>query len=98
MEPNLGQGAAQVIEDAEALFAALSGGGALSDALVAYAAARRPRARMFQRESSRFARLALTTHSGLRNLLVRMGPEWVRHRVMKRLLRRHSLRRPVARR
>ena len=98
MEPNLGQGAAQAIEDAEALFVALTGGGALSDALDAYAAARRPRARMFQRESSRFARLALTTHTGPRNLLMRMGPEWVRHRVMKRLLRRHSLRRPAARR
>ena len=49
MEPNLGQGAAQAIEDAEALLVALRGGGELSVALAAYAGTRRRRARMFQR-------------------------------------------------
>lgn len=90
MEPNLGQGAAQSIEDAEALLLALRADGDLSDALAAYAAARRRRAQMFQRESSRFARLALSTHAGPRNVMMRMTPEAVRRRVMERLLRRHA--------
>jgi len=90
MEPNLGQGAAQTIEDAEALLLALRAGGELSAALAAYAAARRRRAHMFQRQSSRFARLALSTHAGPRNLLMRMGPEPVRRGALQRLLRRHA--------
>ena len=61
MEPNLGQGAAQAIEDAESLLVALRGGGELADALAAYAAARQRRAGMFQLESSRFARVALSS-------------------------------------
>jgi 2-polyprenyl-6-methoxyphenol hydroxylase-like FAD-dependent oxidoreductase len=97
MEPNLGQGAAQAIEDAEALLVALRGGGELSVALASYADTRHRRARMFQRESSRFARLALTTHVGPRDLMMRVTPEGVRRRVMERLLRRHALpRRPAA--
>jgi 2-polyprenyl-6-methoxyphenol hydroxylase-like FAD-dependent oxidoreductase len=96
MEPNLGQGAAQAIEDAEALLVALRGGGELSGALAAYVAARRRRARMFQRESSRFARLALSTHSGPRDLMMRLSPGAVRRRMMERLLRRHAPRRPAA--
>jgi 2-polyprenyl-6-methoxyphenol hydroxylase-like FAD-dependent oxidoreductase len=96
MEPNLGQGAAQAIEDAEALLVALRGGGELAAALAAYAAARRRRARMFQKESSRFARLALSTHAGPRDLIMRLSPEAVRRRLMERLLRRHAPRRPVA--
>jgi 2-polyprenyl-6-methoxyphenol hydroxylase-like FAD-dependent oxidoreductase len=96
MEPNLGQGAAQAIEDAEALLVALSGHGELAGALAAYAAARRRRARMFQKESSRFARLALSTHAGPRDLMMRLSPEAVRRRLLERLLRRHAPRRPVA--
>jgi 2-polyprenyl-6-methoxyphenol hydroxylase-like FAD-dependent oxidoreductase len=96
MEPNLGQGAAQAVEDAEALMVALRGGGELAGALAAYAAARRRRARMFQKESSRFARLALSTHSGPRDLIMRLSPEAVRRRLIERLLRRHAPRRPVA--
>jgi 2-polyprenyl-6-methoxyphenol hydroxylase-like FAD-dependent oxidoreductase len=96
MEPNLGQGAAQAIEDAEALLVALRGGGELAAALAAYAATRRRRARMFQKESSRFARLALSTHAGPRDLMMRLSPEAVRRRMMERLLRRHAPRRPVA--
>jgi 2-polyprenyl-6-methoxyphenol hydroxylase-like FAD-dependent oxidoreductase len=95
MEPNLGQGAAQAIEDAEALLVALDGGGKLAGALAAYEAARRRRARMFQRESSRFARLALSTHAGPRDLMMRLSPEAVRRRTMERLLRRHVPRRPT---
>ena len=96
MEPNLGQGAAQAIEDAEALLVALRGGGELSGALSAYAVARRRRARMFQRQSSRLARLALSTHAGPRDLMMRLSPEVVRGRMMERLLRRHASRRPTA--
>jgi 2-polyprenyl-6-methoxyphenol hydroxylase-like FAD-dependent oxidoreductase len=95
MEPNLGQGAAQTIEDAEALLVALRVSGELSGALAAYAAARRRRARMFQQESSRFARLALSTHAGPRDLMMRLGPEAVRRRAMGRLLRRHAPPRPA---
>jgi 2-polyprenyl-6-methoxyphenol hydroxylase-like FAD-dependent oxidoreductase len=95
MEPNLGQGAAQTIEDAEALLVALRAGGDLSGALSVYAAARSPRARMFQRESSRFARLALSTHTGPRDLMMRLSPELARRRVMERLLRRHAPSRPA---
>lgn len=94
MEPNLGQGAAQTIEDAEALLVALRAGGELSGALGAYAAARRSRARMFQRESSRFARLALSTHTGPRDLMMRLSPEAVRRRAMECVLRRHAPPRP----
>jgi len=61
MEPNLGQGAAQTIEDAEALLTALRATRELPGALAAYATVRRRRAHLFQRESSRFARLALST-------------------------------------
>jgi 2-polyprenyl-6-methoxyphenol hydroxylase-like FAD-dependent oxidoreductase len=93
MEPNLGQGAAQAIEDAEALFGALRTDGELSGALTAYAAARRPRAHMLQRESSRFARLALSTHTRSRDLLTRLTPEALRRRAMERLLRSHAPRR-----
>jgi 2-polyprenyl-6-methoxyphenol hydroxylase-like FAD-dependent oxidoreductase len=96
MEPNLAQGAAQAIEDAEVLLVALRGGRELAGALAAYAAARRRRARMFQKESSRFARLALSTHAGPRDLIMRLSPEAVRRRLMERLLRRHAARRPVA--
>ena len=101
MEPNLGQGAAQAIEDAEALLVVLRAGGDLSGALADYAAARRPRARMFQRQSSRFARLALSTHTGPRNLTMRLSPQAVRRLTMERLLHRQSpprrMRRPTRR-
>jgi 2-polyprenyl-6-methoxyphenol hydroxylase-like FAD-dependent oxidoreductase len=94
MEPNLGQGAAQTIEDAEALLYALCAARELSGALAAYAAARRRRAHMLQKESSRFARLALSTHTLPRDLMMRVTPEAVRRRAMERLLRRHTRRRP----
>jgi 2-polyprenyl-6-methoxyphenol hydroxylase-like FAD-dependent oxidoreductase len=94
MEPNLGQGAAQTIEDAEALLIALRAGGELSGALADYAAARRRRAHMLQRESSRFARLALSTHTRPRDLMMRRSPETVR-RVTELLLRRHAPPRPA---
>jgi 2-polyprenyl-6-methoxyphenol hydroxylase-like FAD-dependent oxidoreductase len=95
MEPNLGQGAAQTIEDAEALLVALRAGDELVGALAAYATARRRRAQMLQRESSRFARLALSTHTGPRDLMMRLSPEAVRRRAMELPLRRHAPQRPA---
>ena len=71
------------------------GGGELSGTLADYAAARRPRARMLQQESSRFARLALSTHTGPRDVMMRLTPEAVRRRAMERLLRRHAPRHSV---
>jgi 2-polyprenyl-6-methoxyphenol hydroxylase-like FAD-dependent oxidoreductase len=95
MEPNLGQGAAQAIEDAEALLTGLRGPGDLSRALATYAEERRRRALMFQRESSRFARMALSTHAAPRNLVMRLTPAGVRRRAMERLLHRHAPRRSM---
>lgn len=92
MEPNLGQGAAQTIEDAEALLAALRSGGQLPGALADYARARRRRARMFQRESSRVARLVLSTPSGARDVMTRLTPAPVSRLVLERLMRRHASR------
>jgi 2-polyprenyl-6-methoxyphenol hydroxylase-like FAD-dependent oxidoreductase len=96
MEPNLAQGAAQAIEDAEALLVALRAGGDLSESLATYAAARRGRARMVLRNSSRFARLALSTRAGPRNLMMRLSPKLLRRRALEHLLRRHAPRRHVA--
>lgn len=90
MAPNLGQGGAQAIEDAAALLTALRGqqGGQddLAAALASYAAGRRPRATMVQRESARLARLALTRHGQARDLLVRIFPERVRAIAINRLI------------
>ena len=96
MEPNLGQGAAQAVEDAQALLVALRGSEVPADVLSAYAATRRRRAHMFQRQSSRFARLALSTRSGPRDLMLRLTPEAVRRRATQVLLRRHALSRQSA--
>ena len=90
MEPNLGQGAAQAVEDAQALLVALRAEPDLPAALAAYAAARRRRAGMLQRESSRFARLALSRRTGPRDALMRVIPEAMRLRAMERLMRRHA--------
>jgi hypothetical protein len=74
---------------------ALRAGGELADSLAAYAVARRPRARMLQQESSRFARLALSTRAGPRDLMMLLTPEVVRRHAMERLLRRHAPPRPM---
>jgi hypothetical protein len=44
----------------------------------------------------RFARLALSTHTGPRDLMMRLSPEVVRRRAMERLLRRHAAPCPAA--
>jgi 2-polyprenyl-6-methoxyphenol hydroxylase-like FAD-dependent oxidoreductase len=86
MEPNLGQGAAQAIEDAAVLLTALRTHRDLPQALSAYEARRRPRATMIQRESARMARLALNRHARARNLLIRATPQRVRSLMINRLL------------
>lgn len=86
MAPNLGQGAAQAIEDAAALLSALRAHHDLPEALRAYAAVRRRRAAMIQRESARMARFALSRHDRARNLLARATPDYVRTRLIQRLL------------
>ena len=86
MEPNLGQGAAQAIEDAVALLTALRTHDDFPEALAAYAARRRRRATMIQRASARMARLALNRHEQARNRLVRATPDRVRSLAIKRLL------------
>jgi 2-polyprenyl-6-methoxyphenol hydroxylase-like FAD-dependent oxidoreductase len=91
MEPNLGQGAAQSIEDAQALLVALGELKVPADALSAYAATRRRRAHMFQRQSSRIARFALSTPSGPRDLMLRLTPRAVNRQMTQVLLRRHAL-------
>jgi 2-polyprenyl-6-methoxyphenol hydroxylase-like FAD-dependent oxidoreductase len=90
MEPNLGQGAAQTIEDAAALLVALRAGLAPADALARYASSRMRRARMIQRESSRFARFALSAHARPRDLLMRATPSTVRARAIERLMSRYG--------
>ncbi len=57
MLPFLAQGAAQAIEDAAMLGAALSAGRGIEEALAAYAAARRPRASRVQAQSRRQAQI-----------------------------------------
>ena len=96
MEPNLGQGAAQSIEDAQALLVTLAGPEVPADALSDYAASRRRRAHMFQRQSSRFARFALSTPSGARDLMMRLTPPAVNRRMTQILLRHHALSRQSA--
>lgn len=90
MEPNLGQGAAQAIEDAEGLLVALRADRDIARALEAYATGRRRRARMFQRESTRFARIALSRHAGPRNLVAGLIPAPLRDRSLERVMNRHA--------
>lgn len=59
MEPNLGQGAAQAIEDAVALGKAFNANADVTTALAAYDHTRRPQALQIQRQSARMARIAL---------------------------------------
>jgi 2-polyprenyl-6-methoxyphenol hydroxylase-like FAD-dependent oxidoreductase len=86
MAPNLGQGAAQAIEDAAALHAALRSTAEIAPALLAYESARESRARMVQRESARMARLAFARPAHARDLLMRAMPDSVRRRALERLV------------
>jgi 2-polyprenyl-6-methoxyphenol hydroxylase-like FAD-dependent oxidoreductase len=85
MQPNLGQGACQAIEDALFLGAALAGADGVVAGLRAYERARRPRAAMFVRRSARLGRVehfeaGLATRVRNRGLR-RMTPETVVNRL-----------------
>jgi 2-polyprenyl-6-methoxyphenol hydroxylase-like FAD-dependent oxidoreductase len=74
MLPNLGQGAAQAIEDAAALAEALAAGDDVPSALELYAGRRRERAELVVKRSRQMARLAHLQNPvlvGLRNALMR---------------------------
>jgi 2-polyprenyl-6-methoxyphenol hydroxylase-like FAD-dependent oxidoreductase len=86
MAPNLGQGAAQAIEDAAAIKEALLAHDDFADTFTAYVALRRDRAVRIQRESARMARLALSRSQRLRHLAMRAVPDVVRSRLIERLL------------
>jgi 2-polyprenyl-6-methoxyphenol hydroxylase-like FAD-dependent oxidoreductase len=83
MTPNLGQGAAQALEDAVALADALSGVDDPAEALRAYERARIPRTTMIVRRSwqlGRFAHLRNPLACRLRDTLVKATPEGVQRR------------------
>ncbi|HEX6533730.1 MAG TPA: FAD-dependent monooxygenase [Gemmatimonadaceae bacterium] len=86
--PNLGQGAAQAIEDAWVLADRLANAATVEEALRAYEAIRRPKARFVVRRSwsvGRLAHLANPVGRAVRNLLVRLTPESVERREYDRL-------------
>jgi len=86
MAPNLGQGAAQAIEDAAALGLALNGSDDPATAFATYERLRRRRASMVQRESGRMARLALGRNLALKSSVVRLTPDAVSLRLMSRVI------------
>jgi 2-polyprenyl-6-methoxyphenol hydroxylase-like FAD-dependent oxidoreductase len=89
MTPNLGQGAAQAIEDAGTLAASLAAAAMVEDALRNYEAARVPRTRTFVLASRRFGELAQWRHPlavFARDLLMRLTPEWVLVSQARRML------------
>jgi 2-polyprenyl-6-methoxyphenol hydroxylase-like FAD-dependent oxidoreductase len=89
MTPNLGQGAAQAIEDAGALAASLAAASTLEDGLRAYEAARVHRTRAFVLASRRFGEIAQWRHPlavCARDLLMRLTPEWALVAQARRML------------
>jgi 2-polyprenyl-6-methoxyphenol hydroxylase-like FAD-dependent oxidoreductase len=87
MEPNLGQGAAQAIEDAIALGRALIAENDITRAFAVYAGARQSRTRRIQRESARMARIALASRlTSARNVAMRLTPTAVRQHTVAQLI------------
>ncbi|MBE1488112.1 FAD-dependent monooxygenase [Plantactinospora soyae] len=89
MTPNLGQGAAQAIEDAVVLGTAVGGGsGDLAAALVRYDRQRRPRSQQVARASYRVGRFGQQLRNPvavtLRNSLLRLAPPRTALRSMSR--------------
>ncbi|MEE6262921.1 FAD-dependent monooxygenase [Plantactinospora sonchi] len=88
MTPNLGQGAAQAIEDAVVLGAFLDGADEVSNALLRYDRERRPRSQMIARASYRIGRFGQQLESRiavtLRNLTLRLTPSDTALRSMNR--------------
>lgn len=78
MTPNLGQGAAQAIEDAGALARALTSARTRTGALRQYEAARVPRANAYVTASRRFGEVSQWSHpiaAWVRDLTMRLTPE-----------------------
>lgn len=94
MEPNLGQGACQTLEDAAVLVAACARHPQVSDALDAYDAERRPRSQQIARASSLAGRFGpLLTNRvavALRNAGVRCAPRGAATRAFARAARWHA--------
>jgi 2-polyprenyl-6-methoxyphenol hydroxylase-like FAD-dependent oxidoreductase len=91
--PGIGQGAAQAIEDAVALGAALEKGGETAAALAQYEARRRPRAQLalrLSRRADRFGQLEGALVCRLRDMLVRAVPMSSQARIMRPLLDDHA--------
>jgi 2-polyprenyl-6-methoxyphenol hydroxylase-like FAD-dependent oxidoreductase len=89
MTPNLGQGAAQAIEDAGTLASSLAGAATVEQALQAYEAARIRRTRAFVLASRRFGDVAQWRHplaAGARDLMMRLTPEWALVAQARRML------------
>ncbi|MEO3821810.1 FAD-dependent monooxygenase [Plantactinospora sp. B24E8] len=78
MTPNLGQGAAQAVEDAVVLGAVLDEFGDLPNALLRYDRERRPRSQQIARASYRIGRFGQQPESRiavtLRNIMLRLTP------------------------
>jgi len=92
MTPNLGQGAAQAIEDAGALAASLASTGSRAEALPAYEAARVTRANAYVTASRRFGAVSQWSHpiaASARNLAMRLTPERALIAQARRLLAAH---------
>jgi len=89
MTPNLGQGAAQAIEDAGALADSLAANRTVEDALASYEAVRVPRTRSFVLASRRFGNVAQWRHPlavAARDLAMRLTPERVLIAQARRML------------
>jgi len=89
MTPNLGQGAAQAIEDAGALADSLTAASAVEDSLRAYETSRVGRTSAFVRASRRFGDVAQWRHPlavFARDLMMRLTPESVLVAQARRML------------
>ncbi|GAA3723760.1 FAD-dependent monooxygenase [Plantactinospora mayteni] len=88
MTPNLGQGAAQAIEDAVVLGLSLAGGTDVAAGLARYDTERRPRSQQIARASYLVGRFGQQLRNplavGLRNVMVRLTPPRVALRSMAR--------------
>jgi 2-polyprenyl-6-methoxyphenol hydroxylase-like FAD-dependent oxidoreductase len=92
MTPNLGQGAAQAIEDAGALATSLASAGSRAEALRAYEAARVTRANACVTASRRFGEVSQWSHpvaASARDLAMRLTPERALIAQARRLLAVH---------
>lgn len=88
MPPDLGQGAAQALEDAVELAASLRGTGDVDAALAAYDAGRLPRVHTIQRQARRKCDITMSTSGmpyALTTLLLRLIPQSVQRAAARRV-------------